>query len=1452
MKRMLMGPTIAVAFAWTAPPTPMAAQVRCDSDVSCSELVSLNYQGRERPSRSPVSFSTSGISRTQGMPVQTAVPEQVTNDALLTRLAPTLSVAPTAQSYRSVGASSVTLSYSTPTYVSLDAPRSASLAYTSGAAKPVGFLVVDATDSSTDAPAKMSLVVKNWSGVLIAETFYVAAHGTSRLAAQWDATGLGTGTYNYITSVRTYWSDGSFSESAPQTVRVLILNDNSNVAPGWGVVGFQHLYGTPSGGTPGLTLTQGDGTALFFRQACDPGCHYVSPANDFSTLAANTDGTFTRSFVDGSKAVFNAQGLISYADDRFSNRQSYAWRWTTESSPRPVPASITDPVGKVISFTYPDGVHLGSITDPAGRVSGIAYSAAGDLSQITAPDGVVELGVTYQDHRAVSWWNRMAATTTAYYDHNSRLSVLFDAQIALANGTSVYPKHMLTSYETAVLPLQNMGTSASPSPRVIPENAEMVVTDPNGNVTAMALTSTGEPWRVRDPVGRTSSIEYNASGQPIRVLASNGDAVSYEWNGVELSSVTDEAMATTITNTYTSDHRLLTSTGIGSDIVNEYRQELDEYGYPTGKLTDLIYTKVGSAAVFQDAEFRPGHVKTSGLDTYHTYDITGWKNEASASRSDGIKLYYRYDNAGRLARVVNMRGDSTLYTYDAINRPTSVTDPSGNVTTFGYSGTSSWVTDVKGQTYTTRRNALGWVVSNTDPRGVSDSVAYDPNGNAVKTFNRRGQAIVYGYDGLDRISTQDADGVRTTFSYDPNGRWTAGANGESVDTTRTDRLVGWWTRNIVTNQTSVRNAISYKLQTTADIGGHVLDIVGTGASGDPHRYSGASYAYMDEDQSYRLLGIGEYQTMGQPHTALSYDDSLRATNVSLVNGQTIRVTSGSVTYGSAAINAALGVVYGRDWAERIVGRRSVAGDSTRFFMFERLGRLTTFGDSVRLAQTLVERRSTVLSYDAIGNPTHNGASVVNGNRLVQFGPYTVEYDADGNMTHKFLTSNSSTFNQQLTWNSLGQLVTVVTTRGGVSTAITYGYDSLGRRIRKATPAGTTTWVYDGDQVAMELDGSGNKRAEYSYYPGVDRPYRMIRGGQAYYYLADGAANIVGLLDSAGQLTNEYHYSPFGLDEVVREGVVNPFRYAGRELDAETGFYYYRARYYDPQLQRFISADPLRLEAGLNGYAYAGNDPINQNDPSGLKPICKDVNEYSTNPLKPYYTITGNGYCYDPMAPWPKTRLLDSNQQWGNRSWGDPASELAYQQALVDQRLADANQGEYQMQSSAIGSIPGGGIFSSGLVPDLPYTHHFMVSYVAPMGEEATAYWASRYNQSGNRFFAVAGSLAALGSKPEATLGVLGAAEMFSGGFYSSPPSEFTFVSRWGRPGLEPGDWVMLGKASPKNYLLSFKWEVGFGNEFAPYRSGNTYEVPTSSVAWPTGWGIDGWVKGLFGQRIYRP
>ncbi len=115
---------------------------------------------------------------------------------------------------------------------------------------------------------------------------------------------------------------------------------------------------------------------------------------------------------------------------------------------------------------------------------------------------------------------------------------------------------------------------------------------------------------------------------------------------------------------------------------------------------------------------------------------------------------------------------------------------------------------------------------------------------------------------------------------------------------------------------------------------------------------------------------------------------------------------------------------------------------------------------------------------------------------------------------------------------------------------------------------------------------------------------MIRGGQTYYYHADGLESIIAITDSAGNVVQRYEYDSFGAITYTQEATFKqPYTYTGREYDDESGLYYYRARYNDSKIGRFISEDPIGFNGGdVNFYAYVGNNPVNFVDPLGLTSI----------------------------------------------------------------------------------------------------------------------------------------------------------------------------------------------------------------------------------------------------------
>jgi RHS repeat-associated protein len=214
--------------------------------------------------------------------------------------------------------------------------------------------------------------------------------------------------------------------------------------------------------------------------------------------------------------------------------------------------------------------------------------------------------------------------------------------------------------------------------------------------------------------------------------------------------------------------------------------------------------------------------------------------------------------------------------------------------------------------------------------------------------------------------------------------------------------------------------------------------------------------------------------------------------------------------------------------------------------------------------------------------THNAD-----NRLLTAGSTTFEYDNNGNLITKTLGGNVTNY----TWDFNDMLAQV--TSGG--NTYVYRYDGLGHRVARIE--NSTEKRYVGGLA--ETDASGNITAYYVY--GLGLISKITPSNQPYFYHFDGIASTVGISDSSGNMVNKYAYDAFGKVLNQEEAIPNPFKYVGQFglMDEGNGLFYMRARYYDPEMGRFISKDPIGFLGGLNLYAYVDNNPVNFIDPLGL-------------------------------------------------------------------------------------------------------------------------------------------------------------------------------------------------------------------------------------------------------------
>jgi len=249
-----------------------------------------------------------------------------------------------------------------------------------------------------------------------------------------------------------------------------------------------------------------------------------------------------------------------------------------------------------------------------------------------------------------------------------------------------------------------------------------------------------------------------------------------------------------------------------------------------------------------------------------------------------------------------------------------------------------------------------------------------------------------------------------------------------------------------------------------------------------------------------------------------------------------------------------------------------------------------------------------------GSTTTTNYTCYAANELTVVNGQAYTYDSNGNLTD----NGSKTF----IYDVENHLIEVKKSDG--TSLATFTYDYEGKRTSMTTSTGTTYFHYSGSKVIYETDANNNVVADYTW-DAQGNPVTMTKGGTTYYYHVNGHGDVTSLTDASGNIVAQYQYDAWGniISSTGSMKDANPYRYAGYRYDNETGLYYLMARYYDPNVGRFIMRDTFDGFKGnplsLNQYAYCNNNPVINTDPSGHYYISnsrlKDiVSAIAINPL----------------------------------------------------------------------------------------------------------------------------------------------------------------------------------------------------------------------------------------------
>jgi RHS repeat-associated protein len=773
------------------------------------------------------------------------------------------------------------------------------------------------------------------------------------------------------------------------------------------------------------------------------------------------------------------------------------------------------------------------------------------------------------------------------------------------------------------------------------------VTDPMGRVVHFDYGGPEGTDLIRYSDADNKETTYNYGQTPAEyhllkvITLPNGNFVDNSYNRRKLNSTKTKTSTGAVISQTAVNNFAHSQTGTSATVnVTTAGNNSLSYGYGTDKLgnvTSLTAPTYSVSSTYNTAgnnPMKPATMTLNGVQAVYTYDNKGNVLTSSLPDPNGGSIVhtFTYNSFNDPLTYTNPRNFQTTFGYNGSGNLTSVANPIGT-TTFSVNGFGqvTGVTNPENISVSYGYNNWGNITSVSAPLGISSSMNYDLASRVTQSVNPMGKATLFGYDNRDNLtSTTDAMGNLTQFEFDNNSNLKKIINAKGGQTTLNYNYFDWLT--------SEQFGSSMK-QYAYDNEGKLTTFTKPDGTAINYTYNteqllaSDGYTSFTYDSPRNRLKTVTYQ--GKVLT-FNYDNLDRIISI-VYDGNTVEYTydknnnvvtlkypgNKTVTYTYDAIDRLKTVT---DWNNQMaeyfykndgrLNNLNLPNGVVTTYNYDAAGRMTGYetkkGTTIICNYTFSLNPSGSHTLENKQEPFNTFASLANvslsaqydpQNRIITYGAKNFTFDANGRTTTKT--------GRNYGWDVYDRLISV----SGDFTAA-YEYDGLGNR-RKAVRNGTTTkYVLDilgMSQVLMETDGSGNVQNYYVY--GLGLLSRIKPDNSTRYYHGDFRGSVVAMTDAAGTVTHKYQYDEFGTVLRKTEADENRFRYVGMAgvMFEDSTLVFMRARYYDPEIGRFLSEDPIW---SVNLYPYANGNPVMGIDPTGMN-MWKywQIKNYSLKALK---------------------------------------------------------------------------------------------------------------------------------------------------------------------------------------------------------------------------------------------